>query len=174
MSPNKLSSGPPIISPKPCKYGIFVLINPNSMKIRHLLSSVLLFAAVNSIAQPDYYFVRKDTIVVKNNTDTLNLAWAGGNNYAQFSNIDLNFDGAQDLFLFDRTGNKVLTYLHVNQVNSAVYKYAPEYENKFPSGMMNWCLLKDYNCDGKQDIFTYTPGGIKVYTNTSTQQTYGY
>lgn len=37
--------------------------------------------------------------------------------------------------------------------------------------MFNWTLLKDYNCDGKQDIFTYSPGGIKVYTNTSTLAT---
>jgi len=148
------------------------LINPKSMKIRILLITVsLLLLTLCGVTQPDYYFIRKDTIVVKNNTDTLQLAWVGGNNYAQFSNIDLNFDGVQDLFLFDRTGNKVLTFLHVNQVNSAVYTYAPEYENKFPPGMTNWCLLNDFNCDGKQDIFTYTPGGIKVYTNTSTMVT---
>lgn len=90
------------------------------MKIRFLLVFFSLFLTCFALAQPDYYFVRKDTIVVKNNTDTLNLAWAGGNNYAQFSNIDLNFDGVQDLFLFDRTGNKVLTYLHENQSNSTV------------------------------------------------------
>ena len=28
-------------------------------------------------------------------------------------------------------------------------------------------LLEDYNCDGKQDIFTYSSAGISVYKNTS-------
>lgn len=141
------------------------------MKLRAFSFLIFSSLAFTSFSQADYAFERKDTIIVKNVNDTLKLAWAGGTNYAQFSNIDLNFDGIQDLFLFDRTGNKVLTYLHVNQTNSSQYTYAPEYESRFPQDMMAWALLKDYNCDGKQDLFTYTPGGIKVYTNTSTMAT---
>ncbi|MEM9023404.1 MAG: FG-GAP-like repeat-containing protein, partial [Bacteroidota bacterium] len=33
--------------------------------------------------------------------------------------------------------------------------------------MSNWMLLRDYNCDGKQDLFAHTPGGIMVYRNDS-------
>lgn len=41
-------------------------------------------------------------------------------------------------------------------------KYAP----KFPH-LEDWALLRDYNCDGKPDIFTYSSGGIKVWKNNS-------
>lgn len=119
-----------------------------------------------SFAQTPYTFTRYDSIVVKFNTDTFDLAWAGGINFAQFSNIDLNFDGYQDLYVFDRTGNKSLCFLYTGHGGDVSYRYAPEYESYFP-GMVNWCLLKDYNCDGLPDIFTSTPGGIMVYKNTS-------
>ena len=33
--------------------------------------------------------------------------------------------------------------------------------------MHDWVLLTDYDCDGKNDIFTYSLGGMAVYLNTS-------
>jgi hypothetical protein len=45
---------------------------------------------------------------------------------------------------------------------------APEYEALFPDGIYNWMLLRDYNCDGKKDIFTGDVLGMKVYMNTTT------
>ena len=33
--------------------------------------------------------------------------------------------------------------------------------------MVDWCLLRDYNCDGKPDIFTSHQNGIRVFTNTT-------
>src|SRR5690606_6202021 len=36
----------------------------------------------------------------------------------------------------------------------------------FPQ-VSNWAVLKDYNCDGKEDLFCSTSSGIKVYKNTS-------
>ncbi len=93
----------------------------------------------------------------------LNLAWAGGFNSPQFSTIDLNGDQVQDLFVFDRTANRVFTY--VRQGNS--YQYAPAYELLFPT-MRNWCLLVDYDQDGKKDIFTFGSNlGVEVYRNNS-------
>ena len=32
----------------------------------------------------------------------------------------------------------------------------------------DWMLLADYNCDGKNDIYTYSSGGMAIYENTST------
>ena len=31
--------------------------------------------------------------------------------------------------------------------------------------LQEWCLLRDYDCDGKQDIFTSYQNGIHVYRN---------
>lgn len=109
---------------------------------------------------------RIDSILVKENLDTLSNAWAGGFNSMQFSEIDLNMDGIMDLFAFDRWGNRITTFINNGTPGKVDYTYAPEYRNKFPE-LLNWVLLRDYNCDGKKDIFTHVSGGIKVFKNTS-------
>jgi hypothetical protein len=136
-----------------------------------ILYIFLLFLTLTSQAQPTIYqFTRFDSIPVTVNSNALNFPWAGGLNYSQFSNIDLNFDGAQDLFIFDRTGNKTITFVHSGNAGTSEFIYAPEYENSFPA-MTNWALLADYNCDGLPDIFTNFPGGIRIYKNTSSVST---
>lgn len=97
------------------------------------------------------------------NTDSLTAAWAGGFNAGQVNTIDLNLDGADDLALFDRTAGRVLTFLK----NGSAYRYAPEYEIFFPEAITNWMLLRDFNCDGKKDLFAGDVLGIKVYKNVS-------
>src|SRR5690606_5985857 len=64
----------------------------------------------------------------------------------------------------DRMANKVITFL--NEGNT--YRYAPEFEELFPDEITNWLLLRDYNCDGRKDIFTGHALGIQVYTNVTT------
>lgn len=93
--------------------------------------------------------------------NSIPMPWAGGLNSAQCNTLDLNDDGKMDLVLFDRMANKVLTYINTNNQ----YLYAPEYEFLFPTDVTNWILLRDFNCDGKKDIFTGDPLGVKVYTN---------
>ncbi len=108
-------------------------------------------------------FNRVDSIPVKHNSILLQHPWVGGLNAVQFSTIDLNNDNIEDLFLFDRTGDKVLTFIK----NGSNYVYAPEYESHFPQ-LQSWVLLRDYNCDGKKDIFSYVSGGIGLWVNNST------
>lgn len=97
------------------------------------------------------------------------MPWTGGLNFCQFSSIDLDQDNVKDLFVFDRTGDKVLTFLNGGAPNTVSYTYAPQFENKFPD-MTGWAILVDYNCDGKEDILTYASpiAGIKVWRNEST------
>ncbi len=123
----------------------------------------LLFSCASSFAQ--YTFSRWDSIPVIINADTLKYPFAGGFNNPQFSDIDLNGDGIMDLFVFDRSGNRVITFLNKGTPNVVDYKYAPEYQTKFPE-LASWALLVDYNNDGKKDIYTSTlKKGIKVYRN---------
>ena len=102
---------------------------------------------------------------------TYKFPWAGGMNSCQFNEIDLNLDGIKDLMVFDRNGNRIMTFLNGGSPGQVDYSYAPEYEKNFPD-LYDWAILADYNMDGKADIFTYSPGwaGMKVYKNTSDQE----
>jgi hypothetical protein len=103
-------------------------------------------------------------------TDTLRNAWAGGLDSPQFSSIDLNADGQQDLFIYDRRLRRVLTYLNVAAAGGGrQWQYAPDYEALFPVGMHNWALLRDYDCDGRPDLFTNGTSevDIQVYRNVA-------
>ena len=105
---------------------------------------------------------RDTSIIFKENGIPFSSALSGGINSGQFSNIDLNLDGVMDVIVFDKSGNKLSPFININ----GNFIYAPEYRNNFPI-MHDWVLLTDYNCDGKNDIFTYSLGGMAVYLNTS-------
>src|SRR5690606_30784535 len=99
--------------------------------------------------------------VVDADGNPLALPWAGGLNAAQFNTMDLDHDGAEDLVIFDRMASKVLTFLNAGDR----YVAAPAYEDFFPKAISGWLLLRDYNCDGRKDIFTGHALGIKVFRN---------
>ena len=110
--------------------------------------------------------------VIENGAELLN-PWSGGLNFAQFSKIDLNLDGVDDLFVFDRSGkngtkngNKIIPFLFIPSENT--FKYAPEYIDFLPE-IKDWALLIDYNQDGKADLFTSSNSSIALYTNTSNE-----
>ncbi|MBT6513711.1 MAG: T9SS type A sorting domain-containing protein [Crocinitomicaceae bacterium] len=135
------------------------------MKYTFFVLSLISF--VNGYSQL-YHFNAIDSIEVLESSTPLSFPWASGINSGQVSTIELNNDGLVDLFVFDRTDNSVLTFLNTGTAGSPNYVHAPEFEEKFPSEMRSWCLLRDYNCDGKKDIWCYATGGIAVYKNIST------
>ncbi len=114
--------------------------------------------------------VYRDTLTVFENGARLLSPWAGGLNYSSFTQIDLNFDGKDDIVAFDKicnSGGKLRAYLNIGSPGVAKYKHSPEYQEKLPV-VIEWALFFDYDLDGKSDIFTYTTGGIKVFKNNST------
>ena len=130
--------------------------------MRSALRLLLLFFPATLHAQFNYVLDQNIPVANEDGT-TIGLAWTGGLNAAHYNTMDLNSDGNDDLVLFDRMGDKIFTFL--NQDNK--YVYAPEFEEFFPDDISNWLLLRDYNCDGKKDIFTGNIQGIKVYTNVT-------
>lgn len=124
----------------------------------------IFFLCIPLAGVAQFTYTLDQTIPVQNlQGESLSLAWAGGLNAAQFNTMDLNADGQEDLVLYDRMANKVITFIALDGRWVAM----PEYEQFFPEGIYNWLLLRDYNCDGKKDIFTGDVLGMKVYTNTS-------
>ncbi len=103
------------------------------------------------------------SIIVDGNE--LSNALAGGLNAPQLSEADLDDDGIMDLVIFDRIGNRILTFLNSGTGSENNYSYAPEFELNFPP-VQGWMLLRDYNGDGIKDIFAYSDqivSGVMVF-----------
>ncbi len=108
-----------------------------------------------------------NTLVVANGFELPN-AWAGGFNAPQFSTIDVNGDGLKDIFTFDRIGARISIFLNTGTINGQTYySYTREFNDSFPDGLVNWVLLRDFNCDGKEDIFANSQSQIKCWKNVS-------
>ncbi len=115
----------------------------------------------------DFGFEKEYAIEVRDSLGNLyNNPWAGGMNSCHFSSVDLNLDGIKDLFVFDKDGDKVLCYLNNGAPGSVDYTFAPEYKELLPR-IKGWANFIDYDCDGRNDLFTYTTGAIMVYRNVS-------
>ena len=112
-----------------------------------------------------FNFEYSDSIPVKVGNDTLTFPWAGGLNYSQFSDIDFDFDGDLDLFIFDRSSDNIRVFLQESIAGVKQYKLKYNAQISFPTDIRYRATFVDYNNDGKNDLFAYGIGGIKVYRN---------
>ncbi|MBX7109887.1 MAG: T9SS type A sorting domain-containing protein [Chitinophagales bacterium] len=134
------------------------------MQLNFLIASFL-FSCITAYGQ---YAIDQSITVKDPAGNAMQYPWAGGFNNAQFSTVDLNNDGINDLFVFDRTGNTIYTFINHGTPNTINFSYNPEYKVHFPA-LENWALLLDYNCDGIADIFTHTHNpatGIRVFNGS--------
>lgn len=139
------------------------------MKNRYLLTGLgLLVSFLSFEAHAQKFSFELDTAVqVTVQGRILPNAWAGGLNAPQFSKMHLNQDQVEDLVIFDRTSRKISTFLAQPTGNgSYTWRHAPLYEAYFPE-LESWMLLRDFDGDGRKDLFAHTPSGIKVYQNVA-------
>ncbi|MBO0934504.1 FG-GAP-like repeat-containing protein [Fibrella aquatilis] len=137
--------------------------------MRYGFTGLLFFLVLGALAQTaPRITVQYDTQpAVTANGRPLTNAWAGGLNAAQFATMPLNADARPDLVVFDRTNNKISTFLSVtNAAGQTAWQYAPQYEAAFPK-LANWFILSDYDGDGKKDLFSWASAGVQVWRNTS-------
>jgi hypothetical protein len=125
---------------------------------------LLFFVSLTGSVFGQFTYTIDQSIPVKANNKTLRMPWAGGFNAAQFNTMDLNSDNKQDLVIFERSANIILTFL--NQ-GDTTYVYAPEFETQFPPEVDQFLILRDFNRDGKKDIFTHNNLGLSVFVNTT-------
>ncbi|MEX1132975.1 MAG: FG-GAP-like repeat-containing protein [Flavobacteriales bacterium] len=130
------------------------------------LAALILALPCSTQAQWDLFY--DGNIPVTESGNTLDLGFAGGLNFVQVSPIDLNGDGLDDLFLFDRSGNTFTTLINDGSGGPGAYRITRDYDRVWPlSELYGWALLRDYDCDGRADIFTYSQAGFAVYRNVS-------
>lgn len=127
---------------------------------KFILLCFLILYSLSTLAQFTYQYDQSIPVITQED-DTLQMPWAGGLNSPQFNTMDLDGDGDEDLAIFERGSNRFKTFENKNQQ----YFYNPAFEYLFPEDLESWVLLKDYNCDGKKDIFTNTIFGIRVLKN---------
>ena len=113
-----------------------------------------------------FQYDQRPTVSVEGRT--LLNPWAGGLNATQYSTMRLNDDARDDLVVFDRTTEKISTFVAIANPSGTgiAWQYAPEYEAIFPT-VRNWMLLVDYDSDGRKDLFTSGSGGIRLLRNES-------
>ncbi|MFT5513087.1 MAG: hypothetical protein ACI8SE_001487 [Bacteroidia bacterium] len=127
---------------------------------------VSLISLSSTIAQSISYEIVNSVEVKDENGRTLPLGTAGGLNQPQFYNLDINNDDILDLFVFDRNGGKTISLIHDGNGN---YTYEPKYDQIYPGRFTTWVVFKDYNADGKPDLwfFNEDTDAIALYKNST-------
>ncbi len=133
-----------------------------------MLKSFLLFLfllglnfAAHSQSQGRVYDAFQDASVVVNGQPILS-PWCGGINSVMMNLADINQDGKKDLVLFDHINLIVRTFVNTGTAGDIHYTYEPKFEKNFPT-ILNYLLLRDYNCDGVPDLFHKGISGVSVY-----------
>jgi hypothetical protein len=120
----------------------------------------LLLAVIPGFSNAQLAFRFNDSIPVTQYGNTLVNAWAGGINYPQWGEIDVNNDGLNDLFMFDRSNNRVLTLINNGNPNPSAFRYVDAFKTHYPKlgGWITlnsaWAAVYDYNFDGYPDLFS--------------------
>jgi len=119
-----------------------------------------LAAALPLFTSAQLVFRLNDSIPVTQYGNNLPDAWTGGINFAQFSAIDVNNDGLNDLFIFDRSNNRVITLINHGGLNPSTFHFDDSYKTHYPklggfqSLNSGWAFTYDYNADGYPDLFS--------------------
>lgn len=131
--------------------------NLSKYKLFIFLITVLSISISELSAQ--FNFQEIDYIPVKVKGQFLKYPWSGGLNSAQMNDPDLNGDGIRDLLVYEKTENRVLTFI---TDSSGTYRLNRDFIPHIPT-IQGWVVTKDMNCDGIDDLMTYNNGSIAVY-----------
>jgi len=125
------------------------------------ISIIVLCCFMKIKVASQFNFSYKDSIPVSVFGQQLKYPWSGGINNAQFSSIDFDFDNDEDLLILDRSADQIRLFENIG----GSYKSYPHAASLFPNDIRYRLTAVDYNLDGRNDLFTYGIGGIKVYKN---------
>jgi len=126
-------------------------------------SILILFALISFQVFPQTVFEFNQEKSISVNSQNVPIAFSQGINSAQIQTIDLNDDGVEEWVIWDINSRT----LQVFEKNKGTFTLQPELSYFFPSDISGFFVLADFDGDGKKDLFTSTPLGIRAYRNTS-------
>lgn len=131
-------------------------------RVRNFLITLFIVVAPATVYS-QFTYTLDQSARVEINGKFLGMPWSGGLNSAQVNTIDFDGDGKEDVVVYDRAAAKIMPFRNAGKK----YEYTPDYAVMFPESVNAWMLLRDFNCDGKKDLFTSDPFGIVVFVNTT-------
>src|SRR5690554_2392298 len=129
------------------------------MYMKPFLTALFLLFFVHAKAQTAFRFGDAPPVQILDRT--LSMPFAGGINSAQIQQMDANGDGQDELVIWDKNTNNLLIFENTD----GGYIHRPMLSYYFPTDINGFITLVDYDQDGKKDLFTSSPFGIKVYKN---------
>lgn len=130
--------------------------------MRKILTVLSIFLSWEGMAQQVFQFDQEKKIQVAG--QEVPIPFSQGINSAQIQPIDLTGDGSEEWVTWDINSRQ----LQVFEKSGENFTLRPELSYFFPADISGFLVLADYDRDGKKDLFTSTPLGIKAYRNTST------
>jgi hypothetical protein len=124
---------------------------------------LLLFALITFQVFPQTVFEFNQEKSIAVNGQNLPIPFSQGINSAQIQTIDLTGDGVEEWVIWDINSRT----LQVFEKSSENFTLRPELSYYFPSEISGFLVLADFDRDGKKDLFTSTPLGIRAYRNSS-------
>ncbi len=119
------------------------------------------FISFTAFSQTIFEFDQEKSIQV--NGAGIPNPFSQGINSAQIQTMDLTNDGVDDWVIWDINSRQ----LQVFEKNGENFSLRPELSYLFPADISGFLVLADFDQDGKKDLFTSTPLGIRAYSNTS-------
>jgi hypothetical protein len=129
--------------------------------MRHLILVLFFFSCSWASAQQTFSFDQSKKIIHEGKE--IPLPFAVGINASQYQRMDVNADGEEEWVVWDINARRVLVF----ETDGEQFTYLPEMSYFFPNDINGFLILADFDKDGKKDLFTSSPFGIKAYRNTS-------
>jgi hypothetical protein len=137
--------------------------------IKPLLSLLVATLSLSSaFAQKLPYYLSDSLFFIDANNQLIPKATSGGFHCPQFSPCDLNGDGKKDIVAYDKLDGSISTYINKGTTGEVKYQLDNRYAAYFPKmRAYAWMLMRDFNNDGYEDIFTIGTQSYVVYKNIS-------
>lgn len=132
--------------------------------MKYVLTLLLVFV-LNGVAFSQEYKLLPVNVFNSTN-QKFKLSTDGGLNSSQFNKSDIDLDGIDELVIYQRKAKNWLVYRF--DAITATYNLDYQLSISLPMKSQDISILRDYDCDGKDDLFINEGNNLSVWKNVST------